>query len=111
MEQPLTLVRRLDANAARQLATELAARRGGPLAIDAGGVETASALALEVLIAAGMQWRADGQPLTLAGASARFSAAFATLGLDPGLPWTAGGTPADDAPPAGRAHPGGESPA
>lgn len=103
MTQTLTLARRLDANAARQLASEIMARRGGPLAVDASTVETASALALEVLIAAGRQWRADGQALTLAGASGRITAAFATLGLAPGTVWDA--APAQDAAPAAEGSP------
>jgi len=96
--QELVLVARLDAAAGRRLEAELRARRGHPLVIDAGRVEVVSALALEVLLSAALQWRIDGQALEIARESAAFRSACTTLDLSfdplPELP------PADSPPPA-----------
>lgn len=83
----LILGSRLDPAAARRLAGELLGRRGRPLRLDGSQVETASALALEVLIAAGLQWQADGQPLDLCDAAPGLADTCLRLGLRPDAPW------------------------
>ena len=88
MTERLCLPARLDTSGARALADMLMAHRGGPLGIDASAVEVVGALAMEVLIAAGRQWQADGHRLAIDGASPRFIAACKVLGLSPQAPWT-----------------------
>ncbi len=83
----LALARRLDAAAAGRLGAELLALRGRPVLIDAGGVELASGLALEVLVAAARQWRLDGHALEIGHGSPAFQAACETLALEGELPW------------------------
>lgn len=82
-----TLPDRLDSSAAAGLAGSLRERVGKPLILDAGKVEVIGALALEVIIAAGRQWEADGQPLSIDRPSPRFLAACETLGLCSDAPW------------------------
>lgn len=88
MTERLCLPARLDTSGARALADMLMARRGSPLGIDASEVEVVGALAMEVLIAAGRQWQADGHGLAIEGASPRFIASCEVLGLSPDAPWT-----------------------
>ena len=83
----LKLATRLDSAQAQRLAADLCARRGKPLQLDISAVETISALALEVIIAAARQWARDGHDLTLTGRSARFAETCTTLGLAPQSPW------------------------
>lgn len=83
-----TLGRKLDSTAARHLATDLLALRGQPLEISGEAVESAGALALEVLVSAGLQWQADGVPIQFT-ASPRLAEACCFLGLDPTAPWQA----------------------
>lgn len=89
MTERLKLPGRLDSSGAPALVDMLMAHRGGPLTIDASGVEVLGARAMEVLVAAGRQWQADGQPLAIEGASDRYVAACATMGLAPDAPWGA----------------------
>lgn len=93
MPDRFALPARLDSSGARLLARALLARRGRPLVICAAGVEQIGALACEVLIAAGRQWAADGQPLAIKAPSDRFRTACATLGLCADAPWAAPGPP------------------
>lgn len=87
MARVLKLVTRLDSAQAQALAADLCARRGKPLLLDISAVETVSALALEVIIAAARQWALDGQEFALTGRSARFTETCTTLGLAPDCPW------------------------
>lgn len=87
MTEGFILPRRLDSSGAPGLAQALIARRGAALVLDASEVEVIGALALEVLIAAGRQWAADAQPISIIAPSERFQSACATLGLMPLTPW------------------------
>jgi anti-anti-sigma regulatory factor len=87
MERVLKLAARLDAAAAPKLAAELEAQRGAVLRLDAAGVEVVSALALEVIIAAGLQWQADDVPFSLSAPSDRLRSVCRTLGLEVDQPW------------------------
>ncbi|MGP9806148.1 STAS domain-containing protein [Paracoccus sp. NSM] len=87
MTEPFILPDRLDSSAAPALVSALGQRVGQPLQIDAAGVEVIGALALEVIIAAGLQWQADGQPLAITQRSPRFEAACNALGLQADAPW------------------------
>lgn len=87
MTELIKLPGRLDSSGAPSLVETLLAHRGGPLTIDASGVEVIGALAMEVLIAAGRQWDADGQTLTIADPSDRYLSACETMGLVAVAPW------------------------
>jgi len=63
----------MDLRAAAALQAELLARRGGPLALDAAGVERLGGLSLQVLLSALKTWAADGCALTIASASDAFA--------------------------------------
>ena len=95
MVRVLKLVSRLDSAQAQPLAADLCARRGRALQLDVSAVESISALALEVIIAAARQWALDGQEFALTGRSARFAETCTLLGLEPASPWRA----AEDVPP------------
>ncbi len=87
MTERLMLPGRLDSSGAPALLDMLMARRGGPLTLDASAVEVMGARAMEVLVAAGHQWQADGHALVIDGASDRYAAACATMGLAADAPW------------------------
>ncbi|WP_304616667.1 STAS domain-containing protein [Paracoccus sp. (in: a-proteobacteria)] len=87
MTEHFILPERLDSSAAPALMAALGQRTGRPLAIDAGQVEVIGALALEVIVSAGLQWAADGQDLTITRRSARFDAACTACGLRADAPW------------------------
>jgi chemotaxis protein CheX len=87
MTDPFPLPDRLDSSAAPALLQALLHHRGQPLALDAAGVQVIGALALEVVVAAGRQWQADGLPLSIDRPSPRFRAICGQLGLDPDQPW------------------------
>lgn len=87
MTEHFILPDRLDSSAAPALMAALGQKVGQPLQIDAARVEIIGALALEVIIAAGLQWQADGQTLAISQRSARFDAACETLGLRADAPW------------------------
>ena len=87
MPNPLTLPARLDSSAAPGLLADLLARRGADLVIDAAQVDMIGALSFEVMIAAGRQWQADGQPLDIVTPSDSYLATAAVLGLSPLRPW------------------------
>lgn len=87
MVRVLKLVSRLDSAQAQPLAADLCARRGRALQLDVSAVESISALALEVIIAAARQWALDGQDFALTGRSTRFAETCTLLGLAPANPW------------------------
>lgn len=87
MTEHFILPDRLDSSAAPGLVAALLDRSGKPLVLDADRVEVIGALALEVIIAGGRQWEADGHSLTIRKPSARFVAACQVLGLDYQAPW------------------------
>lgn len=87
MTEHFILPVRLDSSAAPGLVAALRDRAGRPLILDAGRVEVIGALALEVIIAGGRQWEADGKSLTISQPSARFTAACQALGLNVAAPW------------------------
>lgn len=89
MTQRLKLPDRLDSSGTPTLIAMLLAHRGAPLVLDASGVDVAGARAMEVLVAAGRQWHADGHALVIDGPSDRFCAACAVMGLLPDAPWRA----------------------
>lgn len=70
----------LDVTAAAPLREQLLTLRGGPVALDASGVERLGGLCLQVLMAARRTWAADGLPLRLAAASDAFAAQLAAFG-------------------------------
>jgi chemotaxis protein CheX len=72
----------LDLKAARPLASELLARRGGALCLDASRVERLGALCLQVLLSARLTWDADGKPLTLKDPSPVFEEQFRRFGAE-----------------------------
>lgn len=90
MTEALILPSRLDSTAAPALSAALLARRGGPLVIDAAQVDVIGALAFEVMVAAGRQWRLDGHVLSITGPSDRYLSSATTLGLNPLAPWSTG---------------------
>lgn len=71
--ETLALSSALDVRAAASLHQAIAARRGGPLTIDASAVERIGAQCLQVLLAASNAWRADKQAFAIAGASPAFA--------------------------------------
>ena len=80
---PCVLVRlapMLDLAAAHELAGELAACRGGPVAIDASQVERVGSQGLQVLVSAHLTWSEDGQDFRLDHPSQPFSEALALAG-------------------------------
>ncbi len=84
---------RLDPAAGLQLRDQLLARRGNDLVLDASGVTSLSALALEVVIAAALRWQVDRRSLRVVGPSTAWEATCNTLGLDPLAPWRQGESP------------------
>lgn len=78
--QRLSLPPRLAAEDARSLRDALLGHRFRPLEIDGTQTLGASALALQVLVSAAVQWRADAQAFR-ALASSPLYRDFATLGL------------------------------
>lgn len=87
MTERLTLPARLDSSAAPALMQTLLGHRGRPVVLDASGVEVIGARAIEILIAAGRQWAADGCTLAVEGASDRYAATCAILGVRAAEPW------------------------
>lgn len=87
MSEVFALPNRLDSSGAAPLMQALLSRRGRSLTLDASGVDLVGALALEVIVAAGRQWEADRQLLSLAHPSERFVASCDALGLCAAAPW------------------------
>ena len=79
-EPALALPPVLDLTAAGPLASELLARRGGPIMIDGSGVERLGAQCLQVLLSARASWAADGHHFSVEAPSDVFAATLAALG-------------------------------
>jgi len=90
MAEAVVLPAVLDVRAAGSLKTELLARRGGPLTLDASGVERLGGLSLQVLISAARTWAVDGQSLTVAAASDAFAEQCCAFGAGSLVPALAG---------------------
>ncbi len=80
MKGSLTLAACLDSLATEHLAAELAQRRGHSLTLDAAHVTFLGALALQLLIATGLQWKTDGKSLDIIDPSEAFLEGVALLG-------------------------------
>lgn len=70
----------LDLPAAVPLATDLLARRGADISIDASVAQRMGAQCLQVLLSARATWAEDGHAFRITGASAEFAEASALLG-------------------------------
>jgi chemotaxis protein CheX len=75
MSHTLRLEPILDLKAAQPLKVALTEHRGGPLQLDASGVERLGGLCLQVLIAARRAWSEEGHDMTIEPRSAAFTAA------------------------------------
>ncbi|WP_374516103.1 STAS domain-containing protein [Brevundimonas sp.] len=82
----------LDLHAAGSVKTELLARRGEPLALDASGVERLGGLSLQVLLSAARTWAADGQELIVSPVSDAFVEQCRAFGAGALVPALAGET-------------------
>jgi chemotaxis protein CheX len=81
LDDVLKLPAVMDVARARALIDDLMSRRGAPLTIDASGVEKASALAIEVLIACRRQWELDEQAMEITDTSTALAETWTGLGL------------------------------
>ena len=82
----------LDLHAAGSVQTELLARRGEPLALDASGVERLGGLSLQVLLSAARTWAADGHELIVSPVSDAFVEQCRAFGAGALVPALAGET-------------------
>jgi len=78
----ITLPSGLDTGCAAALAAQLKDARGGPLTLDAAGVERVGALGLQLLLSARVTWARDGQPLRIEAPSPALEAALALAGVE-----------------------------
>ena len=83
MTTRITLVAKLDTEAAEELATTLIASRGSDLVLDASAVEQLGAFAVQVLIVAARDWESAGNTLTLEGLPDEIESQLAEFGLPP----------------------------
>jgi chemotaxis protein CheX len=74
----------LDLGSAAPLAAELLGLRGGPIRLDASGVDRLGGLGLQLLLSAQLTWRNDGAEFALVDPSDAFRADWAALGGAPG---------------------------
>ena len=81
----LVLAPNLDLIAAPNLKDDLLARRGGPLAIDAGEVQRLGGLCLQVLVAAHQDWTRAGHTFSFSSRSREFDEAIRLMGAAPHL--------------------------
>lgn len=72
----------LDITAAKPLHEALLERRGRSLAVDASEVKRLGGQCLQLLLSAGLTWRADGQIITLTGASEAFERDLKLFGIE-----------------------------
>lgn len=79
----LVLDSRLDLPVARRLHATLLARSGTALEIDASAVSHLGGLCLQILLAAGQNWRKTGTSLIIRQRSAQFDAALKAFGVEP----------------------------
>lgn len=63
----LPLPETLDRKAVSEFSKALLAHRGADIVLDAGGVRKLAAIGVEMLIAARLQWQADGARLEIRG--------------------------------------------
>ena len=73
----------LDLGQAPALRSELLARRGSALTLDASAVDRLGGLCLQVLLAARRTWEGDGHALAIASASEAFLNQWTAFGADP----------------------------
>lgn len=78
----ITLPQRMDLTAAAPVAGAIAAAAGKAVELDAGSVRHLGGLGLQLLLAAGQQWRRDGVPLHLAQPSEEFLQTLKLFGVD-----------------------------
>ena len=79
----ILLPENLDLGGASAFAGQLLGLRGENLGLDASAVQRLSGVGLEVLVAAALQWRADGKTLEITGWSEAALQALETLGASP----------------------------
>ena len=70
----------LDLKAAGPLRGALLEARGGPMEIDASGVQRLGGLCLQVLLSAQATWATDGQPFAITAASPAFAEGARRMG-------------------------------
>jgi chemotaxis protein CheX len=71
----------IDFSAANQIKEALLARRGSPLAVDAGQVRRTGMQAVQILIAAAKTWQRDGHSYAITNPTAEFLETIALVGL------------------------------
>ncbi len=77
----MVLPENLDFSAATELRGLLLARRGAPLAVDAGQVRRTGMQAVQILLAAAKTWQADGQSYAVTNPASEFLDTIALVGL------------------------------
>jgi anti-anti-sigma regulatory factor len=82
LDDVLKLPATMDVARARSLFDDLSQRRGTSLTIDASDVQKVSALAIEVLMSAQLQWRSDGIALNVSNVPESVLDTCTGLGLD-----------------------------
>ncbi|WP_268839399.1 STAS domain-containing protein [Rhabdonatronobacter sediminivivens] len=73
----------LDLGGATRVAAQLRELRGQDVQIEAGDLQRLSGIGLEMLVAAQMQWRADGKAFSIANWSEDTIRTLTLLGADP----------------------------
>ncbi len=82
MARSIELPQHLDYEAVPDLRALLLDARGEAVDLNAAAVGFLGTLAIQVLLAARLQWQADGQGFAVSGHSPAFAEACATAGLD-----------------------------
>ncbi len=83
MDDRLSLPARFDNAAVPAVLDALLQRRNKPVDIDAGGVKFAGTLAIQLLVAAVRQWRADDIPFRVVSPGQALLESARVLGVDP----------------------------
>ncbi|RUO98737.1 STAS domain-containing protein [Hyphomicrobium sp.] len=78
---PLVLPEYLDFSTANEVKEALLARRGSPLAVDAGQVRRTGMQAVQILIAAAKTWQGDGHSYAITNPTEEFLDTIALVGL------------------------------
>lgn len=73
----------LDLGGATRVAAQLRELRGQDVQIEAGNLQRLSGIGLEMLLAAQVQWRADGKALSIVNWSEDATGTLVLLGADP----------------------------
>lgn len=73
----------LDLGGATRVAAQLRELRGQDVQIEAGDLQRLSGIGLEMLVAAQMQWRADGKAFSIVNWSEDTTRTLTLLGADP----------------------------